>query len=356
MVVILAGLTLASSLVVPFLMATFLAILASPLVGFLTRRKVPQAVAAVMVVVLMLGVLSLVSVIVTSSVNSLASNLPAYQGLVLVRFDEALTWASTHGIDTKNLDLQQSMNMSALLGVTSNILSGLAGLASNIVLVLIVTAFMLSEGPSLHEKLENVLERRLRRIKEDPLEQATEQVQRYLLIKTITSVVTGVLAGVYCAICGLELALFWGFLAFLLNYIPTIGSIIASIPAIIMGFVLFGPGVAVAVGIGYLVINTIIGNVVEPKLMGQTLGLSPTVILFSMVFWGWLFGAMGALLSAPLTMIVKIVCDNVKDWNWIARMLDSPAEEARRERRAARQPRFRPHRLSMPVEKTYGSE
>jgi predicted PurR-regulated permease PerM len=151
----------------------------------------------------------------------------------------------------------------------------------------------------------------------------TTEVQQYLLIKTGMSLATGVVIAIWLSILGLDFAIVWGLLAFLLNYIPTLGSIIASVPAILLALVQLGPTRALAVAIGFLLVNLVFGNIVEPHLMGRRLGLSTLVVFLSLVFWGWVLGPMGMLLSVPLTMIVKILLENSSDLKWVAVMLDS---------------------------------
>src|SRR5690606_381168 len=150
---------------------------------------------------------------------------------------------------------------------------------------------------------------------------ATE-VQSYLAIKSVLSLITGLLVGVWCAIVGVDFAALWGLIAFLLNYIPNIGSIIAAVPAVLLALVQLGWGSAAAVLAGYVVVNTVVGNVVEPMWMGKKLGLSTTVVFLSLVVWGWIWGAVGMLLSVPLTMIIKIMLENSRDYGFIATMLD----------------------------------
>ena len=152
---------------------------------------------------------------------------------------------------------------------------------------------------------------------------AVAQVQRFLGLKTLTSLATGVLVGVWTAVVGLEFSVVWGLLAFLLNYIPNIGSIVAAIPAVLLGLVQGGVAYALLIAIGYVVINISIGNFIEPWLLGRTLGLSTLVVFLSLVFWGWMWGSVGMLLSVPLTMIAKILCENTDDLHWIAVMLDN---------------------------------
>jgi predicted PurR-regulated permease PerM len=150
-----------------------------------------------------------------------------------------------------------------------------------------------------------------------------ENVNRYLIIKTAASLVTGILIGLWVWILGLDFPLIWGLLAFMLNYIPTLGSIIAGVPAVLLGFIQFGPGRALMVAVGYLVVNAVLGSVVEPRFQGRGLGLSTLVVFLSLAFWGWVWGPVGALLSVPLTMTLKIALESSPDTRGIAILLGS---------------------------------
>ena len=139
-----------------------------------------------------------------------------------------------------------------------------------------------------------------------------------------------ILAVFLIAAMGLAFPMVWGLLAFLLNCVPSIGAIIAAIPAVLFALVQHGPGSALVVAIGYIVVNTAIGSLLEPHLIGRTLGLSTLVVFLSLVFWGWVWGPLGMLLSVPLTMIVKIFLENSEDLRWVAVMLDSGRAAAAR--------------------------
>jgi predicted PurR-regulated permease PerM len=149
-------------------------------------------------------------------------------------------------------------------------------------------------------------------------------------MKTAISAATGLLIGAWVAILGLDFALTWGVLAFLLNFIPSIGSIIAAVPAVLLALVQLGVAKAILVAAAFVVVNVVLGNVVEPQLMGRTLGMSTLVIFLSLVFWGWLWGPVGMFLSVPLTMILKIGMENSRDLKQVAIMLDSAAAAAER--------------------------
>ncbi|HSG63786.1 MAG TPA: AI-2E family transporter, partial [Gammaproteobacteria bacterium] len=135
--------------------------------------------------------------------------------------------------------------------------------------------------------------------------------------------VTGALAGSLCALVGLDFPVLWGLLAFLFNYVPTIGSLIAAIPPIALALVQFGAVQSAVIGIGYLVLNVTIGGLLEPRIMGRGLGLSTLVVFLSLVFWGWVLGPVGMLLSVPLTMTAKIALESGERTAPIAILLGS---------------------------------
>jgi predicted PurR-regulated permease PerM len=151
-------------------------------------------------------------------------------------------------------------------------------------------------------------------------------VNHYLFIKTWISLLTGLVAGVLCWAIGVDFPLLWGLLAFLLDYVPNIGSIIAAVPPVLLALVQLGPGQALAVLVGYLIINNVLGNFVEPRFMGEGLGLSSFAVLLSLVFWGWVLGPVGMLLSIPLTMAVKIAMEEQPNMRWISLLLGSGSD------------------------------
>ena len=153
------------------------------------------------------------------------------------------------------------------------------------------------------------------------VQSVTDNINKYITIKTWISLITGLLATILLYIIGVDYPILWGVLAFLLNYIPTIGSIIALIPPAMLAFIQFGIGDTIFVVAGYLVINTVMGNILEPKFMGQGLGLSALVVFLSLIFWGWVLGPVGMLLSVPLTITIKIALDSSEETRWIAVLL-----------------------------------
>jgi len=222
--------------------------------------------------------------------------------------------------------LLEYINPSAVMRLTVGMLGGLGSALSNIILILLTVTFILLEASSFPVKLRAVLG--------DPQQafpqftRFVDDIKRYMIIKTGISLTAGILIGIWLSILGVDSPVLWGFLAFLLHYVPNIGSIIAAIPAVILTLVQFGIGRAALTAAGYLAVGFMLGNVVEPMLMGRRLGLSTLVVFLSLIFWGSLLGLIGVVLCIPFTMTLKFACENNKSTRWIAVLLgpESPAE------------------------------
>jgi predicted PurR-regulated permease PerM len=161
-----------------------------------------------------------------------------------------------------------------------------------------------------------------------------QNLGRYLGIKTLVSLATGLCAGLLTWALDLDFPLLWAMFAFLLNYVPTIGSIIAAVPAVLLALIQIGPGAAGATAMGFISINLVFGNFLEPRLMGYGVGISPLVVFVGLIAWGWIFGPVGMLLSVPLTMTLKMALENDNRTRWVAILLGSErdAEYALRKR------------------------
>jgi AI-2 transport protein TqsA len=192
---------------------------------------------------------------------------------------------------------------------------------TNTFLILFTMVFILLEASSVQTKIVAAFGRRA-----DTFEKATlflNNLGRYLGIKTLTSTATGLSVWLLTSIIGLDFALLWGMLAFLLNYVPTIGSIIAAIPAVLLALVQLGVGDATATLIGFAVINVVFGTIIEPRWMGYGVGISPLIVFTGLIFWGWVFGPVGMLLSVPLTMTLKLALESDNRTRWVAILLGS---------------------------------
>lgn len=204
-------------------------------------------------------------------------------------------------------------------------LSGVGNVMANLFLIILTIVFMLFEAQSLPKKLHLALDDPDMRLKQ--IDRFLQSVNQYMVIKTLVSLATGIIVGVGLTFIGVDYAMLWAVIAFLFNYIPNIGSIIAAIPAVLLAFIQLGPAAAGGTALLYVGANMVMGNIIEPKFMGRGLGLSTLVVFLSLIFWGWLLGSVGMLLSVPLTMVVKIALESSKSGNWLAILLSDDIED-----------------------------
>ena len=203
----------------------------------------------------------------------------------------------------------------------AKLLSGLGSILTNSFLIFLTFVFILLEASSFPKKIRAAFGDQNHPFA--PYHKIANAINQYLAIKTIMSLGTGVVVAIWVKALGIDFPVIWGLCAFLLNYIPNLGSIIAAVPPTLLGFIQFGIGRALFVAAGFIVINTLFGNVIEPKLMGRSLGLSTLVVFLSLVFWGWVWGPTGMLLSVPITMVVKIALESSPSTHWLSILLDS---------------------------------
>ncbi|WKE64239.1 AI-2E family transporter [Gallaecimonas kandeliae] len=308
LVVILAGIKLSLALLVPFLLSAFIAISCNPLVNWLARYKVPRALAVVLIIALIVLVGLMLTGLVGSSLTQFSANIPGYRERLLTQFSWVTETLASHNINLDRHQLQTILDPGAAMNLAANTLSSLGGLLTNFFLILLTVVFMLFEAEELPRKLHQATGGAVHVYK--AIDRFFASVNHYLGIKTLVSLATGLLIWAWLWALGVDFPLLWGVFAFLLNYIPNIGSIIAAIPAVLLALVQLGLGHAGLAALGFLLVNTLMGNLVEPRLMGRGLGLSTLVVFLSLVFWGWLLGTVGMLLSVPLTMIIKIALES----------------------------------------------
>lgn len=320
LVVVIAGLKAASSLILPLLFSLFLTLVSLPLLNWLRTLKIPKGLAVLLTLSIVIFLLVLMLSLVAGSISGFTQSLPHYQELLTGKIAGLLERIETMGIKVPDEITYDWINPSAALDWVAVALLTVTSVLSNLVMVLLTIAFLLLEAAGFPDKLQAAFGRpenaaRVARIR--------TEVGRYLAIKTSISIVTGILVTVALWILGVDFPLLWGLLAFLANYIPTLGSIIAAIPPILLALIQLGWGHALAVGVLFLLINLVLGNMVEPHLLGRRLGISTLVVFLSLVFWGWVWGPPGMFLSVPLTIILKIMLENTQDFRWIAVLLDS---------------------------------
>jgi AI-2 transport protein TqsA len=323
-IIIIAGMKAAVGLIVPFLLAAFIAIICAPAINWLKAKGVPMGVALGIVIASVALFGSLIVSIIGGSIHSFTGQLPEYQKILHGYIESLSGWLSQRGLTWYDDELKNAINPAGVLKFIGGVFNSLGNLLANGFLIFLTVVFLLFEGSSFPAKMKLMAsdtDLHMQRLQE-----FLANVNKYMAIKTITSLATGIAISLWLAILGVDYALLWGLLAFLLNYIPNIGSIIAAVPALLLALISSGPGTALWAAAGYLVVNIVVGNVVEPKFLGNRLGLSTLVVFISLVFWGWVLGTVGMFLSVPLTMVLKLALEARDETRWIAILLGTGHE------------------------------
>ena len=333
-VVLVAGLRAASSIMIPFLVAVFIAAISLPVLTWLQQR-LPMIVAVLGTILMDLLVLALVGYLVGSTANQVAGEMGEIQSTLTMWIEDGGEWLEERGMpvasglagdDSLPLALFSRFEPGFLVDFVNRTLRATTAALSSFLVISLIVIFTLFEAATFGPKVRAAFgsagaEARFAR--------AMHEIQHYMGIKTVISLATGLLIGVWVGVLGVEFAVFWGLVAFVLNFIPNLGSIIAAVPTTLLAMVQIGVGRGLLVALGYLVVNMVIGNFLEPPLLGRRLGLSTLVVVLSLVFWGWVWGPVGMLLSVPLTMVVKILLENTEEFRWVAVLLGDSREAER---------------------------
>ena len=320
-IIILAAVKLAGSIVAPILIAVTFAVAFQPLTELLARRGVPPIVASILTVLVVLSAIAGIGTLLAIAVADLAKDAPRYAAQVRELWTGALATLNDVGLGS----LAQGMATTDIGGRASQAFQAFAlwmsGAAGDLLNVLLLTVFIQLEATSLKRKLEVVTE-------EEGVSRAGrafDHVQKYLRVKFVLAVMYGVLLGLWCALWGVSNPVLWGVAAFAMNFVPIIGSLIAAVPPILFALIESGLGNAIGVAAGYIAVNIVVDNMLEPRLMGRALDISPLVLLLSLLLWGFILGPVGALLSFPLTVAVRIYCEENPSTRWIAVFLAAKA-------------------------------
>lgn len=316
-VIVGAGIKLAAPVLVPLLLAVFLAMVTAPLVFGLRRVGVPHVVAVTLGILADMIALGAFTGLFVVSLTGLSDRLPEYGSAVAARA-RAIEASLAPYIGADAISLPSLVQPDAIVSAVGSLVGGVAGIVGTGALVLLLALFILLEIDRMAfiTPVDDAA----------PRTGSSVEINRYLAVKTGASVATGGCIALWTWLVGLDLPLLWGLTALTLNYIPNLGSFIAGIPATLLAFIVGGAGLALAVAAGYLVVNTVIGSIIEPRVMGRALGLSPLAVLLSVIIWGWLLGVTGALLGSLLTVVLKIVTRDTTDFAWIARALSGEDE------------------------------
>jgi predicted PurR-regulated permease PerM len=324
-VLVIAGLRAASNIFLPVLVAAFLTIVALPLLDLLRSWRVPRGLAVPLVVAVEFSALAGLVMLVGTSFQDFVAAAPRYEQQLINLWGDGLDGLARLGISDAKEVASDLVNPGAVLNVVTGTVRGVAGVLSQALLVGLLTVLILFEAEDLTVKMGLAFgsswdarsDGRMRK-----------EIQRYVAVKTLISAATGVVVGLSMALLGIDFAILWGVLAFLLNYIPNLGSLLAAIPPVLLALIQYGLGRALVVVVVFVAVNLLLGSLAEPYFMGRRLGLSTLVVFLSLLFWGWVWGPVGMVLSIPLTVVVKIVLENNDSLRWLAVLLGPRPPEA----------------------------
>lgn len=323
-VVVIAGMRASQDILIPFLLSLFIAIIVTPLLNWQRSKGVPTWAAIIIIVLVIIGVGFLIAIMVGSSLTDFSSSLPDYQKGLKIKTAELLSFFEERGLKIVDQTFMELINPGAAMRMTSALLTGMGNLLGDTFLILLVVVFMLLEAATFGNKLDAAIHPSSP--ERDRYNTFIKNINRYMVIKTWTSLGTGLIVTIWLTIWGVDYALLWGLLTFMFNYIPNIGSIMAAIPPVLLALIQLGPWTALAVALGYLAVNMSIGSFLEPRLMGKGLGLSTLVVFLSLLFWGWVLGPVGMILSVPLTMSMKIALTSFEETQWISTLLGGASQ------------------------------
>jgi AI-2 transport protein TqsA len=330
LIIVVAGLRESKDFFLPILVAAFVATISFPMLNFLRKKRVPAPIAVILTVAVDFVFLAALAVLAVTLVGDLQEK---WNSKYSAEFSTQIRDVSKSLADTlrengvinaqqkideavnNNLSNLQNIRFEKIWDFGTDVLERVIGFFGATILILILLVFMLSEARMFGRRLDAISQARGPNLAK--IINATKDIQRFLAIKTAVSLATGFLAGLLCWAVGLDFYILWGILAFFLNFIPVIGSIVAGVPPTILALLIAGFPSALLVAGGYLLINNFLGNFLEPMLVGRRFGISTLVVVISVVFWGWLWGPIGMLLAVPLTMVLKVILESSEEFRWI---------------------------------------
>ena len=317
-VVIIAGLRVAAELIVPLLLAIFTAMILSSPLRWLKAKRLPAPLAIALLIGLVLVITMMVAAVVSAAIGDFRQALPSYGSQFETLSSNLVAALGQHGVVLDQSQWQTLFDPSALFKMVANTLSSLGNALTNGLLILLLVVFMLAEEQSFIDKLERSGGSAAGVAS---LRSFARSVNSYMALKSLISLATGLVIWLWLWLLGVDYAVMWGLLAFLLNFVPNIGSLIAAVPAVLLALLQLGVSGAVIAASGYLAVNFVMGNLIEPRVMGRGLNLSPLVIFLSLLLWGWVLGPVGMLLSVPLTIMLKLALESRQQSAWVGAML-----------------------------------
>ena len=320
-IIIIAGIKAASEIVIILFLAIFISSIISTFINFLENRHIPKFISYIFVT----GGFTLLSIllvyVLNISIKDFLANLPFYEKQLQAAVVKGISFAESHGYEIDKNTILEALNLNSFFGITTNLIGSIGTFLSKFLLLIIGIAFILAESRSLEKKLKIIFDKDRKKLEHFKL--FSSNIQKYFSVKTATSFLTGFLVTVVLIFFDIQYPVLWGVIAMLFNFIPVVGSIIAAIPAILLSLVSADINTTLILIVLYVGVNISISNIIEPKLMGKELGLSPMVIFFSLILWGWVLGLVGMFLAVPITMTLKIAFDSDRSTKWLSLLMSN---------------------------------
>jgi len=326
LVIIMVGLTLTSSLLGPILFAIFIAILAYPVLNWLIKKGLPKGVALVVMIIGLVIFLVAMATFLSASFDQLEASLSVYQEQMDTRIADFKTAVEDLGVNFSNSNTLEPDTDEGIASV-SNFIRRVGSLLANVILIIVTMIFALLEAANLRSRLQQNLGNDHHIVVMS--EQFSQSVIRYFGLRTLVNLFVGSMVAVLLLILDIDFAVLWGVLTFFLGYIPYLGAFLATLPAVLLGWVQYGIGMALVVVIGIMIINFIGENLIAPKMIGEGLHIAPLVVFIAFILWGAILGPLGMFLSMPLTVIVFFLLDSFPETRWLARVMGASQDPAK---------------------------
>jgi len=324
--IILYGLNEAGHLIVPFLLSLFLSVILLPAYNFFNKKGIPNVISLFIIIGFLLVIIFFIVKLLSVNIQQFNQNLPEYTKILSLKYENFYQYALSHGIEIPISQLDNIINTKNSLSFVTKIIENLSSVFTNSFVIFFTVIFMLLESELFSYKVK-LISKDTKHNTVSHIKSIIKHIKEYMVLKTVVSLLTGFIIWVGLTIIGVDYAFLWAVTAFLFNFIPNIGSIIAAVPAVLLTLIQLDLSSVGQVAGLYIVVNVVMGSVVEPKMMGKGLGLSSLVVFLSLLFWGGLFGIVGMLLAIPLTIIIKIVLDSNENTRWISILLGNTQPE-----------------------------
>jgi AI-2 transport protein TqsA len=315
----------AASIVAPVLLAAFIAVILTPPLRWLRRKRVPQWITLPVIVILLLEAGSVLGFVFTGQLEGFRENLPGFRERLTLLRDQFGLWLEETGVEMAHEAVKDIFDPNIVVDLVRVVLSNMRSTFGTGLLVLLSTVFMLLEAPGLQTKLRKAFH--FQEEAELRLQRLSSSINHYMVIKSLASLATALCIWGWLWMLAIEYAALWAILAFLLNFIPFIGGLLMAVPALLFALVQADLQVTLMVALGYLVVNTVIGSILEPRIMGRGLGISTLVVFLSLLFWGWVLGTVGVFLSVPLTMVLLMSLESCPQTRPLAILLGPDVAE-----------------------------